>query len=885
MLIFEHTILKKMKAKKVLKIVGIGLVVTVGILAAVPFLFKDQIQNKIKQSINDNLNATVTFDSADLSLLKGFPNATVSLENLAIVNKAPFAGDTLVAANQLNLKMAIIELFKGDNEPMSLESFSIEDGKLNIKYNEDGIANYDIALKDDKPSQKEEVSKPFSMNIQKYALENFKFKYEDERSKIKMVIDNLNHKGNGNFGTDKLDLTTTSTANLSLDMEGMNYMRNVAIALDAVLGIDLTQSKYTFKDNKAKINDLPLEFSGFIQLLENGQAYDLKFKTPTSDFKNFLGLIPESYRSSLDNVKTTGAFSVNGMAKGNLTDTTVPKFNIAIASNNASFQFPDLPKSVQNIVIDTKINNDTGNVNDTYVNLDKLSFRIDQDVFNAKATIKNAATNAIVDAALKGTINLANVSKAYPVKLEKPLSGILKADITTHFDMESVEKSQYQNIKNSGTAILTGFNYAGPEMAKPVQIKVANVAFNTNQIRLNQLDMKTGNSDIQVNGTLDNFYGFIFRNQILKGNFNMNSNQFLVADFMEPSKPSTTKTESSSSTSSSETKGSSSKETVKIPSFLDCAVNAKANTVVYDNLTLKAVSGNMIIRDETITLQNVKTNIFDGQIGLNGLVSTKGNTPKFNMNLNLDKVDIAKSFTQLDLLKSIAPIAGAISGRLNSNIKLNGNLDAKDMTPVLSTVTGDLLGQLLSSTVNAQNSQMLSALSSQIKFLDVSKINLNDIKASLAFKDGKVVVKPFKLKYQDITAEIGGSHGFDQNMSYNLKFDVPAKYLGGEANKLLAKLTPAEAAKIESVPVTALMTGNFKSPKVTTDLKQATTNLTMQIAKAQKEKLLNQGAGALSNVLGGGKKNDTAKSSTPKKDDIKNTAGQILDGLFKKKKP
>jgi hypothetical protein len=39
-------------------------------------------------------------------------------------------------------------------------------------------------------------------------------------------------------------------------------------------------------------------------------------------------------------------------------DTTVPRFNIDIASNNASFQYPDLPKSVRNIVIDTKIIND-----------------------------------------------------------------------------------------------------------------------------------------------------------------------------------------------------------------------------------------------------------------------------------------------------------------------------------------------------------------------------------------------------------------------------------------------------------------------------------------------------------------------------------------------
>jgi hypothetical protein len=55
----------------------------------------------------------------------------------------------------------------------------------------------------------------------------------------------------------------------------------IPLTLDAVLGIDLENSKYTFKENKALINQLPLEFDGFIQLVDAGQQYDLKFKTPS----------------------------------------------------------------------------------------------------------------------------------------------------------------------------------------------------------------------------------------------------------------------------------------------------------------------------------------------------------------------------------------------------------------------------------------------------------------------------------------------------------------------------------------------------------------------------------------------------------------------------
>ena len=864
--------------KKILKIIGVLILLLVVALFAAPFLFKDQIKTKISEAINAKVDAKVSFAEADLSLFKNFPNANVTLEKLVIINKAPFQGDTLISLGELNLKMSIKELFKGKNEAIAIDGISSKNGLINIIFNKDGIANYDIALKDEKTID-DGKSSPLSLKIQNYKVENFKLRYFDESSKIKMVIDSLNHEGTGDFTAQKLDLVTKSTAKVSLDMDKVNYMKNVALTLDAILGIDLEKSKYTFKENKALINQLPLEFDGFIQMVEAGQEYDLKFKTPTSSFKNFLGVIPSAYAANLDNVKTTGDFTVVGFAKGLYSDTTVPKFNIDIVSNNASFKYPDLPKSVQNIVIDTRIINETGILNDTYVSLDNLSFKIDQDVFNAKANIRNITQNAIVDAALKGTINLTNLSKAYPIKLDKPLSGILKADVTTKFDMQSVEKSQYQNINNAGTMSLSGFNYVD-ENGKKMNISNALVQFNPSQVNLKELNATTGKSDISVTGILENFYGFIFKNQELKGNFNMNSKQLAVDDFM---------------TAGEESKTDSKKaDAMKIPAFLNCTLTAKATTVLYDNLTLKDVSGKLIVKDEKVTFENVKTAIFGGRIDMNGAVSTKGKTPVFNMDLKLNQVDIAQSFTQLDLLKKIAPIAGIINGKLNSSIKLNGNLDATELTPDLKTLTGDLLGQLLSTTVNSSNSTLLTALGSNIKFIDVNKINLNDLKAALTFKDGKVNVKPFDINYKDIKATIGGTHGFDQSMNYNLKFEVPTKYLGSEANALIAKLSPAEAEKVQSIPINALLVGNFTNPKITTDINSAVTKLTTQLVNQQKDRLVKQGTSALTDLLNKNKKpGDTTKTVLPAtkeevktkvKEEVKTKASDLLNGFFNKKK-
>lgn len=854
--------------KKVLKWSGITVLLLVIVLAAVPFLFKEKIKTKVLATINESVNAKVGLEDVSLNLFKSFPNANVTLDKMSVVNKAPFEGDTLVYSDKISLKMSMMELFNGEDEPMKIESISTENTKLNILFNKDGIGNYDIALKtDEKEATKE--AKPFALSIQNYEVENLRFTYKDEASKMKMVLDSINHEGTGNFEQDVLDLDTKTTANLTFDMDKSNFMRNVKISLDAILGIDLKNSKYTFKENKALINQLPLNFNGFIQIAEKAQVYDLTFNTPSSDFKNFLGLIPAAYAGSLDGVETTGKFEVKGKVKGNLTATTIPAFNLEMLSNNASFKYKDLPKSVKNISIDTHIVNETGLMNDTFVDLDKLSFAIDQDVFNASAHVTNIAENPNVDAALKGVINLANVTKAYPVKLEKPLNGILRADVKTAFDMKSVETSQYQNIKNSGNINLTGFNYSGPEMAKPVSVSVADLTFNPTKINLNKLAAKTGKSDINVSGSLDNFYGFLFKNQILKGNFNLNSSLFAVSDFMAP-------------TTTTNDEGKKTTEQVKIPSFLDCTLSAKATTVIYDNLNLKNVAGTLIIRDQAVNLKGLTMDVFGGKIGLDGLVSTKGKIPTFDMDLGLRTVDISQSFAMLNTLKAITPIAEVINGKMNSTIKLNGNL-TQAMLPDIKSLSGDLFASILQGSLNKSKSTLLTELSNKATFLDLKDINLKDVKAALSFKNGKVSVKPFTIKHKDVAVQIAGTHGFDQNMNYDLKFDVPAKYLGKDVNNLIAKLTPADAKKLENVPVNALMSGSFKSPKITTDLQSATKNVASQLVKMQKDKLVQQGTGAITNILGGKKPTDTTKTATPK-EQVGNAIKDLGKGLFGKKK-
>jgi len=410
--------------KKAFKIIGIVILILIIGLFLTPILFKGSIEKMVKKAANDNVNAQVEWSSLNLSLFRNFPNASLSLEDLSLINKAPFEGDTLVYAKDFNISMGIMQLFK--DEGLSIDEIYLNEAFINVKVDSLGNANYDITKSTDAKQEataNKTESKPFQLNLTHYEINSSRINYLDESGNIFLRLTEFSHSGDGNFEALVFTLKTQTDSKVSFDFDGTNYLNNNSLVLDADLNIDLENMKFSFLENEAIVNQLPLKFEGYVQTFDDYNDIDIKFSTPSSDFKNFLALIPEAYASNLDGVTTTGDFQLNGIIKGKVDDTYIPTLDISASSDNASFQYPDLPKKVEDISLDIRIQNETGLVEDTYINFNTVDFRIDQDRFAGSGSVKNLTTTMLVDLKMKGRLNLANLKKAYPVDIDQELSG------------------------------------------------------------------------------------------------------------------------------------------------------------------------------------------------------------------------------------------------------------------------------------------------------------------------------------------------------------------------------------------------------------------------------------------------------------------------------
>ena len=82
--------------KKFVKISAIVVVALVAVLMILPVMFRGKIESVVKSEANKMLNAQFDFEKINISLLRNFPLASVSVKNFWLKGVEEFENDTLV---------------------------------------------------------------------------------------------------------------------------------------------------------------------------------------------------------------------------------------------------------------------------------------------------------------------------------------------------------------------------------------------------------------------------------------------------------------------------------------------------------------------------------------------------------------------------------------------------------------------------------------------------------------------------------------------------------------------------------------------------------------------------------------------------------------------
>jgi hypothetical protein len=924
--------------RKTLKIAGITLLVFVAAAFLIPILFKKQIVALVKSEINKSLTAKVDFKDVSLSLFRHFPKISIALENISVTGTHEFANDTLIAAKTFDASVNLFSAIKGKD--IKVYGVYLESPRIHAIVNKEGKANWDISKENtDTATSVKNAPSEFKMSLQKYSINNGYILYKDESSDMTAEISGLDHEGSGDFTKDVFNLATKTKADaVSFNYASVPYLSNTQTSVDADIQIDNTNDKYTFRSDDIKLNNLKLNADGFFQLA-NDSTYnmDIKFKTPSNEFKDILSLIPAVYKKDFSTIKTTGQASFNGSVKGTYSPQQMPAYDVHLAIKDGLFQYPDLPEPVKNIQVDMHISNPDGITDNTIVDISKGHIEMANEPFDFKLLFKNPETSKYIDAIAKGKLDLANVSKfikleggtklagliwadafakgnmsalenqtgdfsaggfldiknlfyssgAFPqpiqngnmkvqiensggiadntvinissghievgkdpvdfsLQLRKPvssadfsgtakgkftldnikqfvqldrgtsISGVLNADLGFAGNKTAIDKGEYDKITINGTGGLNDLKYVSKDYPSGINLSNTDIGFNQKTISLKNLAGNYLNTNFSANGVFNNLVGYAMQDQPLSGTLNVIADKMNLNDWMG------TDTASAGTATSSAT---ATPDPFIVPANINLIINAKAGKVKYDKVDYNNINGTLVLNDETIKLQNVKTEALDGTVTFNGSYSTKTNKkePAINLSYDVKDVDVQKAFYSFNTIQKLMPVGQFIAGKLQSQLSMTGKLNS-NMMPDLSTLTGK--GNLLLIEGLLKKFAPLEKLATTLQIDELKSITIKDIKNYIEFANGKVLVKPFTVKVKDIEMQIGGMHGFDQSLDYAIQMKVPRKYLGNEGNNLLNNLVSQATGK--GIPVklgdvvnlNIKMGGKITDPTIKTELKE-----------------------------------------------------------------
>jgi hypothetical protein len=946
--------------KKILKISGIAFISLIALAFLIPVVFKKQVQALVKKEINKNLTAKVDFTDVKLSLFRHFPKATITIKGLSIVGTEIFAKDTLLSSENTEVTAGLFSVLKGKD--IKVHGVYLKSPRIHILVKKNGLANYDITKKSsDTTSSSDTSASNFKMNLKKYQISNGYLVYDDRQADSYMEFKELRHEGSGNLTADNFTLSTSTQAtSFSYTQDNIPYLINTKTDIDADIKIDNKTNTYTFKTDDVKLNALTLSTEGFVQMI-NAQTFkmDIKFKSPTNDFKDILSMVPAMYTKDFDKIKTSGDAVFNGFIKGTFSPMEIPAYDINLQVKNGSFQYPDLPEPVKNIQLLLQAMNPDGKPDNSVIDIAQGHLEIDNEPFDFHFTYTRPETIQLIDAGAKGKLDLSQVSKFikldngtklsglvwadafikgplkaleqqsgaftaggffdiknlfylaadfpqplkngymkatlantggiadkttiditaghieigndpldFSLQVRNPvssvnfsghvkgkfildhlkqftklntgtsISGMLNADLDIAGSREAINKEEYDKIVLAGKADITNLNYQSKDYPTGISIPTSQFVFNSKNVTLSNLTGKYLNTHFSANGTMDNLVGYIMQDQPLEGNLHVSADMMNLNDWMGAS-AGTNSTETTTTVTNTESKP------FLIPGDINFTINSAVQQLKYDKVEYNNVSGTLILGDEKATLQNIKTEALDGTIIINGSYSTKVDKIKPDISLSYDikNMDVQKAFYAYNTMQSLMPIGKFLSGKLHSQLSMIGNLDGQ-MMPLLNSLTGK--GNLLMLEGVLAKFAPLEKIASVLDIDRLKSISVKDIRNYIEFSNGKVLVKPFTVKIQDIEMEIAGFHGFDQSIDYAIKMKLPRSVMGTKGNTLVNDLVAK--ANTKGVPVTVgeiinlslKLTGTISNPSIAVNLKEVAGDTMKEIETQAKDFAKNQ---------------------------------------------
>lgn len=757
--------------KKFLKIFAIVLALLFAIVLIIPSLLSGKISDIVKREANAMLNAKVEFAELDISLLRHFPKASLSLLDFSVTGVGDFEGQRLVSGERIEVAVDLFSIFGESFEVSKVWLLSPEIHGVIAK---NGAANWEIfSASPEEEVVEEQASEPssFKLSLKQLAIENAKIYYTDNTSAMHFHTAPVSLTLSGDLSAANTTLNlSASAADITFTLGSDSYASGLTATLNGSVGADLVNNRYTLSSLQLAVNSVKAALDGWVALEGDDIDTEIVLDCSGNNFKDILSLVPAFYTKDFKNLTAAGGVSLTGAVKGRMSGENYPAFALMLKVADGSFKYADLPKSVTAINIAAAVENKGGSLDATTVDVSRFGATFGGQSFTATLKASTPLSDLNFAATAKGKVDLGAIKDIYPLE-DMALAGIITADASAAGKLSDIDRGAYDRLAVSGQLGVEGIEVEYGKFPT-IEVNRALATLSPSKMALESLSVKIGKSDITATGSLTNYWGYLLHDKILSGRLDVNS-QLLDLNELMAAMSDEEQTEQEEAEQSQEQVASEPLSVIEVPKNLDLALDCKFSKVLYDKMVIDNLAGAATVRGGVLSLDNLGMNMFDGTAKASAAYSTANiDNPRLRLNATFNQASFKTTAAQVEMIEKIVPLFNKIEGTYTMSLNADMALD-QTMSPVLKSVNGS--GKITSGNFKLSNIPALTALAKSVG----NGVDLNTIQSSEAtvisftIENGNVITKPFDIKLGKTKLTLSGLTGLDQTIDYKVAVALP----------------------------------------------------------------------------------------------------------------
>lgn len=813
------------------------------ILLTIPFFFKGDIVQLIEREAAANMEAELNIGDMSLSMFRSFPDLNVELKDVTISRTEKSASDTLAYFPQIEASVNLKSLMGG--EKIVVNRVLVRDGHLLAKVDTAGHANWDIfpEMDDDKRSdsqpakEKQEKGEGKGIELNNISIGDLFISYNDFHSSTYASVDRADLQLAGNFSeANTLAQLSVALQGISFRQQNQVWVNHTDVVWRTEIASDLKTKTFEVKKNDLRINDLQLNLTGKVTIEDERYRVDLHLNAPGTKFESLLSLLPQHLLSEAEGLETTGDFKLDITAQGDYYKGYLPKLDAQLVVNDASVKYPQLPEAIRKINFDLRVTNPGDIVDSTRFELRRASLDIAGNPFNLFLNIANPK-EPVLDGKAFGIIDFANLKKTLPLK-DITLEGVVTTDMAFKGMYKYIEQEEYEKFMANGEVAFQDIRLVNQTFPQGISIPRGSMTITPAYLKLNKLQGKIYSSDFALQGKISNYLPYLFRDELLKGDFTLTSNLLNINEFildrLKKTSQDTTQTRPIAPRGTVTNGPSAAEGVLEVPRNIDIQLSTDIQTLVFDRLTVRNVKGKVDLANATATLKNLRMNLLKGSMVMNGQYSTVNpQKPNVDFNLGISDFDIHEAYNAFTFIRKSIPVAINCEGQVSASLTFAAMLD-RTMSPVMNTANGQ--GYVESKGILIHDNPAMNQLATVLKNNELSRLSISHLKINFKLEDGNIVVEPFKTTFAGNPVTVYGKQSVEGDLDYTLSMRVNRRFFGNDINQLLKSIPGSN--NIQELDLDAHIGGTLAKPTIKPDLSKAIKAITKEAEKSLKGNIL-----------------------------------------------